>query len=857
MENQLVDERTINLAKLTGEELQVELEELREKRGRFQKIEIEAPEDITFQDGRYLKVVEGFTPGAAKNIISISKKKLRVYSVTGDSIRLINCSEVPREAGEVIFSKEFIFYQNLIFNKWGPSIQFIAGKSNQSLVMKINSTTGEILETKKLTFSRIEEPQQVEQFSTLPTPKNSRIDSYLNFKIKKGSKNIKTAFLRERNHQARKWIDLMKMVKIRHQKEKNRFSCQKQAQIPQEYSQIFRYSSIQKNQIFESESMGASMISFLSDSVVHLVILSFDQRKVLWTRSINFLDFLNFDKIYQILQAVYNDSNDQEDGDEGTTEPEQLTLTAIRFKYKKVVFDSKTNSLIIDFMANQIEVFVKLNQVLSEKNLKKNNDFFIFKNQQRAESLVGKFSDDKILCYDTKTPKSTLIRPLAFLGPKDMKVSRVKGFEESEDFTAMNGVDAHSPVTRIGLCEGRMLIVTYINAFIYDYEEGRVLAKHRHSLRERDYPFVAQMDDIFAYRSNRRFNFIRTEVSDSGRLEVKETKTIFLNDFIPNMSERVINETFKFFKLDNGNYLLITSVILKDEFSESLIIPSPELFSLEIAPETLKVVKIRSRANIAVSRRPPSKINCSYTHLVSGLLVFPYGRYREQKNQPGRRKNSRNQLVEYRRIALASLDFEILDVCKLSKLSIYSPIGTICGNRLISMGAMNTIYLHEVITKYRKLVLLRRLNFVSGSLERYPQRFVSPNSFCCYASIHPPQNEEERDNSHREQEPSVRSVVLNFDPNLNLINHLHHQGLGNQKLIFSATKQKMLLYTTFPHEEENYRLRLYLVDLKRRGVELVHQTITSHLSPTYQIDPFGNAYAIEMLDESMLVIKLT
>ena len=51
---------------------------------------IDSPEHIAFELGTRWEVIDGFTPGALKNIVTISSKFIRVYAVTESSINFIS-----------------------------------------------------------------------------------------------------------------------------------------------------------------------------------------------------------------------------------------------------------------------------------------------------------------------------------------------------------------------------------------------------------------------------------------------------------------------------------------------------------------------------------------------------------------------------------------------------------------------------------------------------------------------------------------------------------------------------------------------------------------------------------------------
>ena len=88
-------ETQIDIKKLPGEPVEIDLGQVEEVEGEFHTEYINAPEDCSFDFQACNAVVEGFTEGALKNIITLSKKKIRLYKVTEESIKLLSCSDLP------------------------------------------------------------------------------------------------------------------------------------------------------------------------------------------------------------------------------------------------------------------------------------------------------------------------------------------------------------------------------------------------------------------------------------------------------------------------------------------------------------------------------------------------------------------------------------------------------------------------------------------------------------------------------------------------------------------------------------------------------------------------------------------
>ena len=93
MEERKPQELEFNIYELEGEPVRLNLGEKQEVEGEFEKQIIHAPDDFSFDEQTVKVVLDGFTQGALKNILTISREKIRLYKVTKDSIEIVSCSK--------------------------------------------------------------------------------------------------------------------------------------------------------------------------------------------------------------------------------------------------------------------------------------------------------------------------------------------------------------------------------------------------------------------------------------------------------------------------------------------------------------------------------------------------------------------------------------------------------------------------------------------------------------------------------------------------------------------------------------------------------------------------------------------
>ena len=803
-------EEILNLADLKGEEIDFNLEQIRQNIADVHKATIQAPEDLTFDYYRHIELVDGFTPGALKNIIIFTKVRLRVYGVSESKIWFISSSEVPKEVTQTLFPRVFPSWTSTLFNSHNTSLQFFFNQENDTLILKLDSESGKLTETETSnSFTHLREQFEIKSSPALPSPKNSRIASFLNFyKFDMDEDAQTTQFALKLNNKAKGWLDLTELTRARQRRERERFEAQRLAQVPENLRPLFRFEEAQSSFIFQSNYPGTVYVCLPNQAAVATYQVSLTCKKILRSRSVNVLDFLTVEKIKELLEV---------DGEVDVDEISHLRLD-------KVIFDEKSDSLIFNFLFHTKEAIVKIRKIFESKTLVEDNiELKIFENDAENPCFLGGFSEDRLLCYSTKIPKDRYLRPITFLRIEDLVEEEIKGFEENKEFSAMNSFSSYDRIPRVKLREGRILIITDLFSFIYDYEEGEVVDRHRHTLSDfSQSPEVTQIGDVFGINSLNRFHFIQTEVTESGDREIKKIRTVFLKDLIPNLHEEMVSRSYKLFKLNNKNFLVIASLSLHRENHGQL--------SIEVNEETFEALKFTTKKN---SEGQGSIIDTDDVYLLSDLLVFAT----EPTQLPQEDEVGVEQDCEYTHLTLATQDWEIVDQCRLTKLSLSPPpIGMINSNRIISAGIANDIYLHEVQEESKKLALLRKIVLESGKLANNLTWVVNPFAFCCFV------------------ESQGRSLLLNFGQDLTLKSHLIQKGIQTEMNVFPVSKDKVIL--SHYNREMGFKYLIYGLNFSTRELQYLDESKSIHLGPSLQSNVNGDSFAIRRVEETILILKL-
>ena len=149
-----------------------------------QVVKAQAPDSMTFCGDSTLFVLDGFTQGAIKNLLRVSKGHIvRLYSVTLDSIDVLSHSELATEEVKLILKSRLqngsqnTSSMEAIQNIHDCSVQLIPMQSNLSILLTFNQKTGSLLKEEVCKFSEQTDITQVRALE-INNPRNSLTDSF-------------------------------------------------------------------------------------------------------------------------------------------------------------------------------------------------------------------------------------------------------------------------------------------------------------------------------------------------------------------------------------------------------------------------------------------------------------------------------------------------------------------------------------------------------------------------------------------------------------------------------------------------------------------------------------------------------
>ena len=223
-------EETINLGALKLADVDFEFRELGKQPvdKELTKVVIRAPEHPTFKFDHniierrvdaFLRIVEGFTLGALYNMIIVTRNQLRVYAATQDKITFLSCSEIPEPISTFVVSYSYPSWLSVLVTKKRSTIQLlITDCETNRMVMELHPETGKFLSVRTPSFYNFDHKHHKFLSAGLPTPKNSKIDSFHVLSTTSEKLEGEWSIFQNRAYNLRKWVDLSR--KLRHHLER-------------------------------------------------------------------------------------------------------------------------------------------------------------------------------------------------------------------------------------------------------------------------------------------------------------------------------------------------------------------------------------------------------------------------------------------------------------------------------------------------------------------------------------------------------------------------------------------------------------------------------------------------------------
>ena len=444
---------------------------------------------------------------------------------------------------------------------------------------------------------------------------------------------------------------------------------------------------------FGEDRPEVSLIAYKNTKAIFFSLVNLPKRFILMSNVINILDILTEEKMKELLEGC-----------------DYRPLIEQR-KFKLQIFDyiyeasNKGFIIIINFCDKQITV--KTGNIFNRK------DLHMGRGDNPSNMLVGEIQELRagtlesldngqrtLMAFKPKLDDPNQLpseRSLGWLDHEKMELTELKGYQEDSHFGAMgHQSEYYFNITRKILGSSKLLIVTEFSASIFDFKNGRTIAHKIHSLYERspyykpkltkvDGKYVTGIGPLFSIISVEKQNLGTSDLQGQGEQQgekITDVKAFYINDYFKNLSWRMdMRQGFSFLKLERGNYLFVSEGNFQELELGQDAEPSEEgsnnlrkntklvkkVFSLEIDPKTLNVVKINAKnfeEEFDMTLHTVSRVQT-----LSNFLLFL--------------SQDKNSTTNPRWLTLADPELNILDE--------YKSFGSACGQRS-SITTIRTTY---------------------------------------------------------------------------------------------------------------------------------------------------------------------
>ena len=812
---------------------------------------------MTFDEESKPLVFEGFTKGALKNILSVSRAhKVRLYKVTHDSIDLLSYSEMQSNSVRELHKSSSFRYYSIrgLLDRHNTSIQLTGSNTKQSIILKFDYQTGALVKDYCcIPWFRDQASHLSKLGIELENPTKSLIDSYAYLSWysmdSEGKKTENREFVKIRKGKLRRWGFVADGSSSEIQKEKEIFERQKMELRPEIRSNFyFQSKHLETHKHSEIHPHLTVMISHYHSTVVYKLV-NLNTKKVLKRGSIRLLEILASHGIEELL-------NDELQIDPQADNPAE-NANIFESQIYSCIYLAKEESLIVRILFKNIEVKVKIPKVFSTALPKK---YSLFKSKMMVAqwNWLMPFGGDKILWYHTDCElKDSKTRPLAWLDTENFEQTVLKGMGEHPKSAMISYMQDRMHIYHVKLSEKRLLRVNRLIALIYDFEEGELVAEQRVGLGNFDIfekALLRSIGWVYARSYGRFLNIIRSEKTGIGEEEkeerIKHLRTIYTDEYFDNLDWEVENYKFNFFQLPTGNYLYLANKHFKAEDpaeEAALEHPIVDLCGLEIDQKSFEVVR--------AFRKPLDYLQQGWT-LVSeismiGNFFIMSGKFKPQILAEDEARNGVEDNYgpesNSNRLILANLDFEMVDYCKKAELRSSFPIKVVSSERVISIGEHKELYLHKIDQKTLKLVLLKMVRLKSGSIIVNKKHFINRSSLCIKVKV---------DGTEEPIEGINNCSLLKFDLDLNLTSYLRFEFEGIQKLYSFHSLDQANVACCFGSQRGGKKI--FLANLDQRTIRLAnrYQSVLAE-SQYWQEDGSERYFTIELQNEAINKVYLS
>ena len=880
-----------NFENVDRKEIQTSIQEIKNHSKTFENIIIPSPPGMTFQLDSHIRVVDAFTKtpkNAIKNILQVSRTKIRVFAVSLDSIKLVSSSDLTQNFTETLHLLQFTKDSNSFFDPRTTTLYLLPLKSNQLCSLKLSPRDASVISEGISSFYHQEYIQNFKLFNIMP--RNSLTDFYGYLEDTISHKMDKVyIFGMFRKSKFRNLMCLKQSSRERYELEMKRFFKQG-AGLRQELKVFMKFDDYFKLKIFDY-SKNFKLLCYSNNSCLFFSLIDFNKRKIIKSRSINIHDVAGD---IEELTAWFDDPLQAE----GEVEDDNDLFRSTSCKFVASTC-SHDNSLFMHIVVKNLVFVVKLEDIFNSSSLRLTKRYKCDINRQ---SLLQRHDRKRLLVKNKGPSLSTYLNTLSWLDTETLEETKINQLEESKYFSELMNDQYTKMKSTFRLTDSLILIINPLACYIYDFVEGDVIARHRYAFSNFSSSRLKHIDNSFFWSGAKIFHIVQTsgqrlfsapasakvsplmkksgvKVSLAGFMNTCSTEnykaeeeveedfekedqnletseviqrihSVYFNDIYKNLSRSHGSFTYNTVKLPNKNFLMICSKYFEEAVRANYIDPNNEQIMIELNPRTLQIVKIRRNPCVELGHMRNEVVFGIQNYLICSTRVHPTDENRDV--EPSRVIQRDGKFIAgpdpCYRLSLLNYDFEIIDRCPHTILNNDASIWGLSDTHVISMSKTDHFYLHTVDSLANKLVLLKRVKIDAVNPLKYIKTHPGRFGVACFVKF-----EDQIVEDEDTPEEGVGFSILKFNSELELEDSYKIVGFPIPTQAYCMRDNKVCLTVG---DLTDFTSRIYVLDLVNKRVDYAGKTLAK-----YGLVDFASGvdeeYAVQTEHEFIRKIVLT
>ena len=581
-------------------------------------------------------------------------------------------------------------------------------------------------------------------------------------------------------------------------------------------------------------------------------LVDLSKRKVLRSSFFNIIDaFASKEEFDEFLDEhsemrKARKQQDEDDGDEEGEEEEGGYLYDSLFECRidRFSYLPSHRSVFLLVLINDCRLLIKIEDIFAKFSLKSKKVKFVKFVEKSTITEITNFGDDKQIVWhwgglgeDRQMIKMGWLDPIT-LQEANIDFSEDKAIQSRKH--AVLGLEWNKDAQFIKITENRILVLKPTLGLILDLKQKRVIKEHKYRFNQYINQLFTNINNLYVLGEIINFHLIKTaKKPQTGSEEViDQIKTINLYDLIPGVNRMTGVGSYKFFRLNSGNYLYITALYIGYTIREDGAHVRPEhssLVAVEIDPETLEVRAVWRK----LQENFEGEIEVHHAQLINNEYLLLNGKLRSGDDQEGYQRDYQDRSTSL--VLMRLSNFTILDHCSKAKLWRSSPIAAVSEDRVASIGDQNDLYLHEVDFEVQKLTLLKIVSLDYANIILNEFKVVGSSAFWFLVQ-----------KIDQNQLTIGERFLLKFDMSLDLKAHLKVSGARFSSPLFDLGPNEMV----FVAHAQNAGC-LFLLNLEDNRVKLAVKDKNYLYYYDYRVDgESGEVYSANINGENIFKVRL-